>query len=456
MLRLRARRAAVLSYAATAALATAACDDRKGGTAARPPAAEFLVATADSTYWVTSGAGGVRLRGSPLALTRYEGRFHELYVADDDHSYYDALFVGQRIYRRDLVTGDSVAVFDDATVRRLARRYGARHPEAERLSPDQEASDDPRAVATAEVEILDAHGPYVSFEYRADVDVDGEEEVHSTRRGVIDLRTGAEARLATLFGEESAALAAARGRAAFAAALDSVRASHDRRARRAAAALANFVFDEESFSLAAEGQDPAVLFLVPGRGALAEGLALPLPPVAAPAPGWWGPLRETLPSRSEPQVDVWRRRGYAVSVRYGAPLDAARVVVSDSAGRRWAAGRLSSPALHIHWLDDGTLDPAARHGLARAFEESVFYSEEVRSVMNGGVSDQRPAAGGRPGSQCRPITFRCRQTTAGGPRVRRVAGPQLGAVPSPPTVHRSPLSCPPAPSASRSTRRPSS
>jgi hypothetical protein len=401
----RAPRAALHPLvAALAASLVAGCGDSgPRAPAARPPAAEFLLATADSTYWVTSGAQGVRLRGSPLALTRYDGRFHEIYVADDDHSYYDALFVGQRIYRRDLVTGDSTAVFDDGMVRELAVRYGERHAGAEPLAPDEPASDDPREVATAEVVILDAHGPYLSFEHQADVDVDGEEEVHSTRRGVIDLRNGREVGLAPLLGEEGARRAAAAGRAAFEAALDSVRASHDRRAPRAAAALANFAFDERSFSLTAAGQRPAVSFLVPGRGRLAEGLALPLPPVAVREPAWWKAVQGTLPARSDSAADVWPRDAYAVHAFYPAG-EPATLMLSDRANHRWTFGRLSSPPLRIHWLDQGAIDPAARRGLARAFEESVFYSDEVRSVGRGGAGEAARARRGA--ARERRVSFR--------------------------------------------------
>ena len=56
------------------------------------------------------------------------GRFYELYVADDDRSYFDALLIGQRIYRRDLVSGDSVQVFEDVRVTGIARSYATDAP----------------------------------------------------------------------------------------------------------------------------------------------------------------------------------------------------------------------------------------------------------------------------------------------------------------------------------------
>src|SRR5215211_4849688 len=69
-----------------------------GMPAPAPPRVEFLLSAGDSTYWVRGTAGGLRMRGSPMLLAHYGGRFFEVYVADDDRSYYDALFVGQRLY----------------------------------------------------------------------------------------------------------------------------------------------------------------------------------------------------------------------------------------------------------------------------------------------------------------------------------------------------------------------
>ena len=103
--------------AGVAVCAVVACTRRQEPRAAPPPPrADFLIAAGDSTFWVTTGPKGVRVRGSPLVLARYDGKFYEVYVADEDHSYYDAVFTSQRIYRRDLMTGDSVAVFLDSSV----------------------------------------------------------------------------------------------------------------------------------------------------------------------------------------------------------------------------------------------------------------------------------------------------------------------------------------------------
>ena len=105
---------------------------------APPPRAEFLLSSADSTFWVATTSGTTRVRGAPLVLARYDGRFFEVYGADDDRSYDDALLVGERLYRRDLITGDSALVFADTTVPRIAGEYARAHPDERPLSPDEE------------------------------------------------------------------------------------------------------------------------------------------------------------------------------------------------------------------------------------------------------------------------------------------------------------------------------
>ena len=67
-----------------------------------PPPAEFLVSASDATYWVQSGARGFHIRRSPLILARTSGKFYELYVEEVDRSYAQALFTGERVFRRDL------------------------------------------------------------------------------------------------------------------------------------------------------------------------------------------------------------------------------------------------------------------------------------------------------------------------------------------------------------------
>src|SRR3954465_3016954 len=88
-----------------------------------PPPAEFLVSANDATYWVQSGSRGFHIRRSPLILARTAGNFYEIYVEEVDRSYTDAMFTGERVYRRDLSTGDSTLIFEDTAVVQRAAEF---------------------------------------------------------------------------------------------------------------------------------------------------------------------------------------------------------------------------------------------------------------------------------------------------------------------------------------------
>jgi hypothetical protein len=359
---------------------TIACTPDQSGLI--PPQAEFLVTTGSSTVWVRSGKQGVRLRSSPLVLARYGGRFYEVYVVDDDRSYYDAIFVGQRIYRRDLVTGDSALVYEDSVVPDAAYRYGSTHPREPRLHPDEEASESPRSNATTDVEILDLHGPFLSYEQHLDLDLAEGGDRHETRRGVVDLRSGRRALVGDVAGDTAGARVLREGHRTFVAALDSVLAAGDPRARRAASALGDFEFDSTSFVIANEQRRATVEFLAPGRRGEAGGLGLPLPPIDLGTPVWWREIVDRLPESSADSTrDRWSRPGFTVEARYDTASAEATLVLRDSAEREWVGGKLAEAASQIYWLDAPPLDSAERRGLARAFDEAAMYNENVRSVV---------------------------------------------------------------------------
>ena len=189
--------------------------------------------TADSSYWITGAEQGLRVRGVPMLLARVDGRFREIYVADDDRSFYNAVLVGQRLWSRDLVRGDSVELFADTLVPRYALFYAKAHPDEAPLLKDEETADRPRTSVTADLEVLGVHGPYISFEYRTDMDVTGERknaDRHTARRGVIDLRTGKAVTVATLFGREAAQRVEGDANTEWRVARDSLLALRDRRA----------------------------------------------------------------------------------------------------------------------------------------------------------------------------------------------------------------------------------
>ena len=325
----------------------------------------------------------MRARGSAILLAEVDGRFHEVYVADDDRSFYNAVFIGQRIYRRDLITGDSAIIYEDSVVPRLARAYGARHPSERRLAPDEEANESPRSMATVEVEVLGLIGPYLSVAYHSDTHLEQGEEYHSTRHGVIDLREGEPTTIARLFGAPAADSIIARGRRAFSSALDSILAAGDTRASRAAESIAGFDFDPSSWALYEESGAPVVAFLVPGHGETADGLALPLQPIPAPALDWWkADVAPTRPDERSDSVDRWTRNAYSVVARYESSVERTRIAIRDTSGREWQASSFGVPVQRIHWLDSPPIDSVTREGLARAFDESVFYSDDARSVRH--------------------------------------------------------------------------
>ena len=376
----------VKTTAALAALIVVAACARGPGV---PPSTEFLVAAGDSTYWVRSDTTGVRVRGSPILLARYGGRFYEVYVADDDRSFADATFVGQRIYRRDLVTGDSALVFEDSVVPGLAKAYGAANPAARPLGPNEELADDPSASTTAEVTILGVHGPYLSYDYHVDIEGNGPSSWHATRRGVLDLRNGRPATVAGLFGRATASRIAREARAAYVAAIDSVYRSESEGAREIAAALRGFAFDDESFGITDVGGRPAVVYHVPGRGSgTAGGVTLPLPAIRADEARWWSDdVRPGLPLvRADSLLERWPRGPLEVAARYDtvATVTRATLFIRDSTRREWRVARVHAPVHQIHWLDRPPLDSVARTGLARAFNDAAMYDENVRTARDEG------------------------------------------------------------------------
>lgn len=411
------------SCIAAAALALAACSPPKPDRSS--PAAEFLVATGDSTFWVSSGPGGVRVRGAPLTLARWGGSFHEIYVVDDDRSFQDAIFVGQRVYRRELATGDSALVYEDTVVPRLADDYAGDNPGARPLGPDDEEPDDPATSATATIELLDVHGPYVSYEYHLDSQAPETAPWHSTHRGVIDLRATGSARLADLVGPSAAAQVLARARAAFRSTEDSIRFARDARARRAARALASFRFDDRSFVLTALRGQPAVAFDAPGIGEGASGLTLPVPPVALVSLEAWDEARPTLLDETR-EGSSWRGAGYTLRIRAdSAPdddVELARLALVDSAGHEWPVATVVGPVRRVFALDRPRVSETQRRALVRSFEEAALYDETTRTARRGSPSPlgavlARAVPRGRAATH-RSTTHR---RTTGAPRASRLS-----------------------------------
>ena len=355
-----------------------------------PPAAEFLVTAGDSTFWVTRADGKFRIRRAPLTVAKVDGRFYELYVADDDRSYFDALLVGQRIFRRDLLTGDSLQVFEDLRVSGIARAYAAAHPSEQPLKVDEDGSDDPHTVATSEAELLDVVGPLLSFAHHIDIDIVNAEDTHLVQHGVIDLRDGQRVTLAAVFGDSVARRIVSEGRAAYRTVLDSVKRSGGQERGQTTRTIDSFRFDSSSFAIEEIDGAPMVGFHVPGAGPNTAGLALPLPHVRAPEPVWWPDIAITIPKLSPDSLsEIWAGKPYEVLARYDSSGDFATIVVRDSAQNEWNAGRVPTPARRVYRLDSPGVDSSTRHALARAFDEATLYSGAARTVS--GPSHRGPA-----------------------------------------------------------------
>ena len=368
-------------------LAFAACDRWREP---EPPVHDFLLSAGDSTFWVQGGDDvPIHVRGSPLLLARIEGRFYELYVADDDRSYYDAVLIGQRLYRRDLLSGDSLLVYEDSVIPTLARAWARANPGSRPLEPTEESSDDPAEYASAELEILDLHGPYLSYEYHRDRETRFGDQWHLTRWGVLDIRRGGAVTLAELYGDGAASQLVSEGRRRFTATVDSMLAvgGSDQRTLEAIAGLS---FDPRSFTIVQLGRESAVAFLVPSEEARAGGMTLELDPIPAGAPAWWKELRDELPEPTDDAlVDRWGRPGYDVIARYDEPTDVVRLSMLAE-NRQWPIASVPPPVQRIEWLDAPPIDSMTRQALRRAFDEAVLYDPSVR-IVRGGTLDLLPA-----------------------------------------------------------------
>lgn len=375
------------------ALGVAACTDRMRPDRA-PPAAEFLVAAGDSTYWVRSGPTGIRVRSAPILLTEADGEFFELYIIEDGVDYDDASFGAARVYSHRLLGADSLLLFEDSTVLRQAARWKRRHPRDEPVDPDSdEPLQDPGTMVVEEIEIVDVHGPWLTFTHSLDVDIEtGEAHQHSARRAVVDVRSGRIATLAGLFGSAEATRVIGAARASLDRLIDSIRTAGDNRAELARETLDSFRFDSSSFAIADIARSPAVAFMVPGRNADGEALALYLPPVRVAVPSWWKSVRPTLPAWSPDSAQVhWEHDAYRVFARPSPdgetmalvlqsrapgdrPLDSTgRVAGAGNAAasrvREWPIATVAAPAYGLISLDS-RLDAPTRSALARAFDLS--------------------------------------------------------------------------------------
>lgn len=345
------------------------------------PPAEFLVAAGDSVFWIRSDADGIRVRGAPMLLTMVGGRVAELYVADEDLSFYDAIYVGQRLFKRDLVNGDSVQLFADTLMRALARGYASANPEELPLGEEEVGSEDPRIVASAEIVVLDVMGPWASYEYRTDVDVIGRPSSFGLRRGVLDLRTGVPTTLEALLGREASRRVAADGQRQWHELRDSTlaAAAGTPEAEVLQADYGRLSFDARSFGLSAEDRQPFVQFTLVQRGALAPTEATSLGPIAVEPPAWWPGVADAYPQADVPGERRWPRGDYTVVARPApGPVPRVAFALRDAGGQEWPLGFVPAPVQRLIWLEDSSVVAGTREALQRAFDEAALYGDETR------------------------------------------------------------------------------
>lgn len=369
-------------YAVVAVVVTAslfgACRDQPAPARVPPlpPVAEFLVAAGDSTYWVRADAQGMRVRSAPVLLARHADRFHELRIAAQITDFLDAEFVREQLFAQPLEAADSVLLFaDDAVGEALGAWLRANPGEAPIDLADEDAPE-PESVASDFLEVIDVHGPWVSWAHALDIDVVGaEDHLHRRHRGVTDLTTGARATLDSLMSPEEAARVRTIGRAS----LDTMRAvvarAADERARRAQSTLHTFEFVDSAFSIIDVDHQPAIVFHVSGTSRDGEALELLLPPIPLKAPpSWWREVAPTLPVWTPDSSGVrWGNGAFSVV----GVVDSARTTLrlaltaSETPGVEWPIAVVPMPTFQFMLLDRATFGPQARAALLRAFDRAA-------------------------------------------------------------------------------------
>ena len=155
-----------------------------------PPLAEFLVSAGDQTYWVQSNHLGLKIRGSPLILARTGGQYYEVYIGEVDYSYPRAMFAAERVFRRELASGDSAIVFEDSAVLAMAREYRRRNPAQRPLGVNEDPDEEVDIAAVGETDVLNILGSYVALEHRLSVGRAAGPDQEDTTRTVVDIRNG--------------------------------------------------------------------------------------------------------------------------------------------------------------------------------------------------------------------------------------------------------------------------
>lgn len=364
-----------------AVLVLTSCDRAASGIpASNAPAGEWLIAAGDSTWWVASGRDGISVRSAPVVLTRDGTTLYEITVVEDITDYEDAEFIAERLVAREVAGRDTVVLFADNAVREARSAWATAHPGDAPIDLSEEEAPEPESSASELVEVVDVHGPWVSWAHALDIDiVDVPGHVHTRARGVSHVATGARAAVRDLFDGAEALRVEQDGRQRFNALLAGVRSANDPRAERAKASLTTFAFNAFGFSLRDSARVPAVLFHLAGTGTEGEALELEVPPVVVrDQPSWWRDVLPTLGVWSNDSTTVEWRDG---TLRIVGVADSARRFIALSlldtdapansrGGEQWPLLTVPLPAFQVISLRAPALSAAQRASLEALFSDA--------------------------------------------------------------------------------------
>ena len=316
-----------------------------------------------------------------MLIATLNGRLIEIYVADEAINFADATFLVNRVYRRDLVSGDSTLVFADSAGLRDAMTYLRSHPNAQRLDDDEPATEGARAFESAITPTV-VIGTTIGLEVHDDHRV-GELGTHDSYRATVDLLTGRRLSLAGILSPVQAAATIGTARQNLVAAVVLAGRREGAVGKAASRAIAALPFDSLSFSLTRSGDSLAVQFLAHDEQVIDEVRdthRFALEPVPVPPPAWWVAARRALPlllPDSSTRFDVGT---VSLIVTYDA--DDVAVVAARTGTTTRAVTRMRGPLRRVITVGDSLIAPRDqwRRALERAFSESGYYSEQVRAA----------------------------------------------------------------------------
>lgn len=316
-----------------------------------------------------------------MLVATLAGRLIEIYVADEAINFEAASFLVSRLFRRDIVSGDSTLVFADSTVLREAMEFVRAHPGAARLDEDEPVPDGARTFESS-LTPLEVIGGTVGVEVHLDRTV-GDLGTHDTYRATVNLVSGQRMSLSDVVATQAAGVSLASAHRVLAAAIALAGRRDGRVGKAASRAISALTFDSLSFSLTRRGDSLAVQFLAHDEQPVDEtrdSHRFALEPITVTGPVWWATARRALPRQLSDSSSRFDVGALALDVKYD-DGDVAHVAARTSGGAR-AVTRMRGPVRRAIEVSDSLIAPAGlwRRALERAFSESGYYSDQVRAA----------------------------------------------------------------------------